>query len=63
MSDGREDRIRERAHELWQREGSPEGREQDHWQQAEREIDAETTGEGETAGEPAQPSSRVKKGA
>jgi Protein of unknown function (DUF2934) len=34
-----EDRIRRRAHELWEREGKPEGRETDFWVQAEREVD------------------------
>ena len=29
-----------RAYELWENEGRPHGREQDHWQQAEREITA-----------------------
>jgi len=36
-----EERIRRRAHEIWQREGQPEGRDQDHWEQACREIAAE----------------------
>lgn len=40
MSD-REMRVRERAHQLWEREGHPSGREVDHWDQALREIDAE----------------------
>ncbi|MGH6943294.1 MAG: DUF2934 domain-containing protein [Geminicoccaceae bacterium] len=30
--------IRQRAYELWEREGRPEGREQAHWQQAELEL-------------------------
>jgi len=36
--------IRERAQELWEAEGRPEGRALDHWLKAEREIraDAET---------------------
>lgn len=46
MDDDREDRIRARAHEIWQREGSPEGRENDHWKEAEQELDAENTGAG-----------------
>jgi hypothetical protein len=32
------ERIRQRAYEIWEREGRPEGREQAHWEQAEREI-------------------------
>jgi hypothetical protein len=31
------DQIRERAYELWEREGRPHGRHLDHWVQAERE--------------------------
>ena len=31
-------RIRERAYELWEREGRPHGRHIDHWVQAERET-------------------------
>ena len=46
MDDDREDRIRARAHEIWQREGSPKGHENDHWKEAEQELDAENTGAG-----------------
>lgn len=46
MGDDREDRIRARAHEIWQREGSPECHENDHWKEAEQELDAENTGAG-----------------
>ncbi|UFS85166.1 MULTISPECIES: DUF2934 domain-containing protein [Rhizobium] len=34
----RTERIRRRAYELWEREGSPPGQHDDHWLQAEREI-------------------------
>ncbi|HET6468412.1 MAG TPA: DUF2934 domain-containing protein [Geminicoccaceae bacterium] len=34
----REQRIRNRAFELWERAGRPEGRQAEHWQEAEREI-------------------------
>lgn len=40
MSD-RETRVRERAHQLWEQEGRPDGRHSDHWERAAREIDAE----------------------
>jgi Protein of unknown function (DUF2934) len=33
-------RIRQRAYELWERDGRPEGRDHAHWHQAEREIGA-----------------------
>jgi hypothetical protein len=32
------ERIRQRAYELWQKEGQPEGKQQEHWDQAVREI-------------------------
>ena len=41
MSDNREQRIRERAHSLWETDGRPEGREQEYWLRAEKLIDAE----------------------
>jgi hypothetical protein len=37
----REDRIKQRAHEIWEREGRPEGRQQEHWDQAVQEIESE----------------------
>jgi hypothetical protein len=46
MGDDREERIRARAYEIWQREGSPKGHENDHWLEAEQELDAENTGAG-----------------
>lgn len=41
MIDERERRIKARAFELWQKEGSLDGRSLGHWLQAEREIDEE----------------------
>ena len=41
VADDRESKIRERAHRIWQEEGSPEGRAHSHWHQAQKEIDAE----------------------
>jgi len=40
MSD-REEQIRRRAYEIWERDGRPEGREAEHWRQAAQEIEAE----------------------
>jgi hypothetical protein len=34
-------RIRERAQAIWEREGRPDGRHDEHWRQAENEINAE----------------------
>ncbi len=36
-----EDRIRERAHLIWEREGRPVGRELAHWEMAAAELSAE----------------------
>lgn len=41
MTDPRERRITARAFELWQAEGSLDGRSLSHWLQAEKEIDEE----------------------
>lgn len=37
----REERIRRRAHGIWEEEGRPDGRANDHWQRAFREIEDE----------------------
>jgi len=41
MTNDREDKIRARAYEIWQREGSEDGVALDHWIQAQEEVDAE----------------------
>ena len=33
-----EERVRERAHDLWEQHGSPQGRDQEFWLRAEREL-------------------------
>jgi hypothetical protein len=35
------ERIRQRAHELWEQEGRPEGRQDEHWARACREVQRE----------------------
>ena len=47
----REEQVRQRAHEIWEREGRPEGREQQHWYQALEEIAVEEDGSLSAAGE------------
>jgi hypothetical protein len=37
----REERIRRRAHQIWEASGRPIGQEREHWEQAVREIDGE----------------------
>ena len=39
-----EQRVRERAYEIWQNAGRPEGKSVEHWLQAEAEITAEEQG-------------------
>ena len=53
MDIDRESRIRQRAYQLWLDEGSPEGKQDDHWAQAEREIDDLDTSN--RTGDPASP--------
>lgn len=38
-------RIEQRAHEIWEREGKPHGKHDEHWAQAEAEIRAESGAE------------------
>jgi hypothetical protein len=45
MTEDREDRIRKRAHEIWEREGRPEGRQEEHWRQASQEVGEELFGQ------------------
>ncbi|MBN9056611.1 DUF2934 domain-containing protein [Shinella sp. NM-101] len=49
--DDHDERIRKRAHEIWEEEGRPEGREYSHWLRARADIraeDGERAGRGET---------------
>lgn len=56
MNEQDDDRIRTRAYQLWEEEGRPEGKHEDHWQRASREI-AESFGSGGQAdGAPNPPS-------
>jgi DUF2934 family protein len=45
-TNNRDERVKERAFELWQQHGSQEGYQAEFWAQAERELD----GEGNTIG-------------
>lgn len=51
----RDKSIRERAYEIWESEGRPEGREAQHWEQARSEL-ASLTGAGDEVGTPKAPS-------
>ncbi len=43
MNSDRQRRIEQRAYALWEAEGQPYGRDEEHWHRAAREIDAEAT--------------------
>jgi DUF2934 family protein len=49
MDSDKEARIRERAYEIWVRDGRPHGRDAEHWQKAEAEIAAESGAAGDRA--------------
>jgi hypothetical protein len=38
MVQSNEEHVRQRAHQLWEQAGSPEGREDEFWFEAEREL-------------------------
>lgn len=44
MQPDRAERIQRRAHAIWEREGRPEGRQDEHWQQAREEIERQERG-------------------
>ena len=46
MDSKRDEQIRRRAHQLWEREGRQHGQHEKHWHQASREVDEEVTGDG-----------------
>ncbi|QKD06583.1 DUF2934 domain-containing protein [Mesorhizobium loti] len=41
MTDDRQERIRNRAHQIWQQEGQPAGQHERHWHQAAADVDLE----------------------
>ncbi|TIT00941.1 DUF2934 domain-containing protein [Mesorhizobium sp.] len=41
MTDDKQERIRQRAHAIWEQAGRPDGAHQQHWDQATAEIDGE----------------------
>ena len=45
MDQDHQERIKQRAHEIWESEGRPEGRDSDHWSRAEQELRSEMGGE------------------
>ena len=47
-----EDRIRQRAYEIWEQEGRPDGEDLKHWLQAFQEIAANIEADGQSAKKP-----------
>ena len=43
-----ENRVKERAFSIWEVEGKPEGKHQEHWEQAEKELSKAGPGEERT---------------
>jgi DUF2934 family protein len=43
MTEEAEQRIRERAFQLWIEDGQPEGKEKEHWERARSQIEGDTT--------------------
>ena len=41
-----DERIRDRAYALWEQNGHPEGRAEEHWHQAQSDVQAEDVGSG-----------------
>jgi hypothetical protein len=48
----REEKIRVRAYELWEKDGSPEGRADEYWEQARAQIDEEESAADESETDP-----------
>jgi hypothetical protein len=54
MSKEREDRVKTRAYAIWEREGRPEGRHEDHWHMASEELGSDSHPEARSLGSAAQ---------
>ncbi|MDB5662407.1 MAG: hypothetical protein JWM38_743 [Sphingomonas bacterium] len=61
MSEPREALIRRRAYALWEADGRPAGKEDEHWRQALREIEAEDVAPQPQAEASATPKPRARK--
>jgi hypothetical protein len=50
MNEQREERVRRRAYQLWEDDGAPEGKADEYWSRAEKQVAAEYDAEGEMSG-------------
>jgi hypothetical protein len=57
-----EARIRTRAYHIWENDPSPEGRAEDHWEEARRQIEAEGVPDGAAVPQPADQSAEREHG-
>ncbi len=53
MDQDHQERIKQRAHEIWESEGRPDGRDAEHWSRAEEELRNQMDGgsQGDTDGQ------------
>lgn len=54
MTAAREERIRAKAHALWEADGRPQGRDRAHWEQAAKLVDEEDRKAAQVAVDPQQ---------
>jgi hypothetical protein len=52
MADAREQRIRAKAHALWEADGRPQGRDREHWEQAAKLVEEEERQAARTEADP-----------
>ncbi|MER8484980.1 DUF2934 domain-containing protein [Mesorhizobium sp. M1322] len=61
MTDDRQERIRRRAHAIWEQAGRPNGAHQQHWDQATAEVDGEERRPKAKAARPKEPTAAKAK--
>ncbi len=49
MTSDAEEKVRARARQIWEREGRPDGRHEEHWAQAQHEIENEDAAAGDAS--------------
>ena len=54
MSKEREDRVKSRAYAIWEKEGRPEGRHEEHWHRASDELESDAHPDSRSLGSAAQ---------
>ena len=62
MDQDHQERIRQRAHEIWESEGRPEGRDAEHWTRAEEELKTHMGNDHPAEGAEPQPARAARSG-